>query len=313
MRILIGYDGSDCSNVAVDDLARAGLGDDVEARVMTVADVYPRLPDSSFEPVDRARLEQMSSVVRRAHELATSAMAEAKQTAAQGARRAAERFGSWKVEPVSCAGTPASSLLGEAGTWGADLIVVGSEGRGAFGRALLGSVSRNVVTHASCSVRVARLRKDRDATVDLPPRIVLGLDGSPNAAAALSAVALRKWPPGTEVRVVVALDVRLATVLPTMTHEFAWPEPIDPASQDWPKQAAEAAAKELERAGVKAVPAVREGDPKRVLIEESDQWPADCVFVGARGLSRIEGIVLGSVSSAVAARARCSVEVVRFE
>jgi nucleotide-binding universal stress UspA family protein len=313
MRILIGYDGSDCSNVAIDDLARAGLGEDVEARVMTIADVYPHLPESFFQAEQQAQLAQMTPVVRRAHELAMSAMTEAKETAAQGARRVGSRFPGWKVEPGFAAGTPASSLLGEAGTWGADLIVVGSEGRGAFGRALLGSVSRNVVTHASCSVRVARHRKDRDPTVDLPPRIVLGLDGSPNAAAALNAVALRKWPPGTEVRVLVALDVRLATVLPTMTHEFAWPVPIDRESQDWPKHAADAAAKELERAGVKAVPVVRDGDPKRVLIEESDEWPADCIVVGARGLSRIEGILLGSVSSAVAARARCSVEVVRFE
>jgi nucleotide-binding universal stress UspA family protein len=313
MRLLIGYDGSDCSNAAIDDLARAGLGDDVEARVMTVADVYPHLPESYFEPAERAKLEQMTPVVRRAHELAMTAMAEAKQTAAQGARRAAEQFPAWKVEPLFCAGTPASSLLGEASTWRADLIVVGSEGRGAFGRALLGSVSRNVVTHAACSVRVARQRKDRDATVNLPPRIVLGLDGSPNAAAALNAVSMRKWPPGTEVRVVVAMDLRLATVLPTMTHEFAWPVPIDQASQDWPKHAADAAAKELERVGIRATPVVREGDPKRVLIEESDQWPADCIVVGARGLSRVESILLGSVSSAVAARARCSVEVVRFE
>jgi nucleotide-binding universal stress UspA family protein len=281
MRILTGYDGSDCSNVAIDDLARAGLGDDVEARVMTVADVYPHVPDSFFEPAGRDQLAQMTPVVRRAHELAMAAMSEAKETAAQGAQRAASRFPRWKVEPMSCAGTPATSLVGEANTWGADLIVIGSHGRGAFGRALM--------------------------------RIVLGLDGSPNAAAALNAVALRKWPAGTEVRAVVALDVRLATVLPTMTHEFPWPAPTDRESQDWPRHAAESAVKELERAGLKAAPVVRDGDPKRVLIEESDQWPADCIVVGARGLSRIEGILLGSVSSSVAARARCSVEVVRFE
>ena len=313
MRILIGYDGSECANVAIDDLALAGLGDDVEARVMTVADVYPRLPESYFEKPDPAALQQMSPTVRRAHELAIAAMTEAKQTVSQGVQRLASKFPKWKVEPIACGGTPATSLLGEARTWGTDLIVIGSQGRGAIGRALLGSVSQTVVVHAGCSVRVARSRKGRDSTTNLPPRIVLGLDGSPNAAAALNAVSLRKWVAKTEVRVVVAMDIRLATVLPTMTHEFAWPVPIDQESQDWPVHAAQAAADELKRAGVDAMPVVKEGDPKRVLVEEADAWPADCIFVGARGLSRIEGILLGSVSSAVAARAHCSVEVVRFE
>jgi nucleotide-binding universal stress UspA family protein len=313
MRILIGYDGSECANEAIEDLALAGLGDDVAARVMTVADVYPRLPESYFEKPDPAALQQMSPTFRRAHELAIAAMNEAKQTVSQGVQRVAAKFPQWKVEPIACGGTPATSLIGEARTWGADLIVIGSQGRGAIGRALLGSVSQAVVTHAGCSVRVARSRQGRDATSSLPPRIVLGLDGSPNAAAALGAVAMRKWPAKTEVRVVVAMDIRLATVLPTMTHEFAWPVPIDQESQDWPIHAAQAAADELKRAGLDAMPVVKEGDPKRVLVEEADAWPADCIVVGARGLSRFEGMLLGSVSSAVAARAHCSVEVVRFE
>jgi nucleotide-binding universal stress UspA family protein len=313
MRILIGYDGSECANVAIDDLSLAGLGDDVAARVMTVADVYPRLPESYFEKPDPAALQQMPPTLRRAHELAIAAMTEAKQTVSQGVQRVTSTFPKWKVEPLACGGTPATSLIGEARTWGADLIVVGAEGRGAIARALLGSVSQAVVTHAPCSVRVARSRTGRDASANLPPRIVLGLDGSPNAAAALSAVSMRKWPAKTEVRVVVAMDIRLATVLPTMTHEFAWPVPIDQESQDWPAQAAQAAAHELERAGLAATPVVKEGDPKRVLVDEATAWPADCIFVGARGLSRLEGILLGSVSSTVAARAPCSVEVVRFE
>lgn len=313
MRILLAYDGSECANVAIDDLAHAGLGDEVEARVMSVADVYPRLPESFFESTDPAKLQQMSPSVRRAHELAMSAMAEAKQTAAEGAKRVASKFPAWKVHPLACPGTPATSLIAEAQSWDADLIVVGSQGRGAVGRALLGSVSQAVVTHATCSVRVARDRKDRDASAHVPPRLVLGLDGSPNAAAALNAVSMRTWPAGTEVRLVLVMDVRLATVLPTMTQDFSWPVPVDQESQDWPAHAAHAAAQELERAGLKATPVVKEGDPKRVLIDEAESWPADCIFVGARGLSRAQSILLGSVSSAVAARARCSVEVVRFE
>jgi nucleotide-binding universal stress UspA family protein len=58
--------------------------------------------------------------------------------------------------------------------------------------------------------------------------------------------------------------------------------------------------------------AVETGDPKRVLLKHAEEFGADCIFTGATGFSsRLERLVLGSVSSAVAARAQCSVEVVR--
>jgi nucleotide-binding universal stress UspA family protein len=53
------------------------------------------------------------------------------------------------------------------------------------------------------------------------------------------------------------------------------------------------------------------GDPKRILIDEAETWGADSIFIGSRGLSGWEKFLLGSVSSAVAVRAHCSVEVVR--
>lgn len=40
MKILIAYDGSDCAEAALVDLRRAGLPSEVEAVVLTVADVF---------------------------------------------------------------------------------------------------------------------------------------------------------------------------------------------------------------------------------------------------------------------------------
>ena len=68
---------------------------------------------------------------------------------------------------------------------------------------------------------------------------------------------------------------------------------------------------ELRDAGLKAMSSVRDGDPKRVLLAEAERWGADCIFVGAKGHTRLDKVLLGSVSAAVAARASCSVEVVR--
>ena len=73
----------------------------------------------------------------------------------------------------------------------------------------------------------------------------------------------------------------------------------------------ETVARELRESGLIVSTVVRDGDPKRVLLREAEYWAADCIFVGSQGLSRVERLVIGSVSSAIAARAHCSVDVVR--
>jgi nucleotide-binding universal stress UspA family protein len=70
------------------------------------------------------------------------------------------------VREEAVPGPPAMALLRRAGP--ADLVVVGSRGRGGFRSLLLGSVSHQVVTHAECPVVVVRPTR-RPGAVDLPP------------------------------------------------------------------------------------------------------------------------------------------------
>jgi nucleotide-binding universal stress UspA family protein len=140
---------------------------------------------------------------------------------------------------------------------------------------------------------------------------MIGMDTSDDSAAAISAVAQRTWPRETIVHLVTALDVRLATALPAM--ELPMVDVTvgeDPA--DWLEHAQELAAQELRAAGLAVTTLVKEGDPKHVLLEEAEAWHADSIFLGAKGTSRIERFILGSVSGALAARAHCSVEIIRF-
>lgn len=53
-------------------------------------------------------------------------------------------------------GDPGESIVSAAESEAADLIVVGTHGRGTIGRLFLGSVSEHVVRHAPCPVLVAR-------------------------------------------------------------------------------------------------------------------------------------------------------------
>jgi nucleotide-binding universal stress UspA family protein len=61
-------------------------------------------------------------------------------------------------------GDPAPTILSAASDHGADLIVTGSRGLGALDRLLLGSVARNVLVHAHCSVLVVRGADPRPST-----------------------------------------------------------------------------------------------------------------------------------------------------
>jgi len=54
------------------------------------------------------------------------------------------------------------------------------------------------------------------------------------------------------------------------------------------------------------------GSPKRVILDEAESWKPDLIVVGSHGYPTWERLLLGSVSQAVVAHAKCSVEVVRL-
>jgi nucleotide-binding universal stress UspA family protein len=143
-------------------------------------------------------------------------------------------------------------------------------------------------------------------------RIVLGVDGSTHSAVAVSAVASRAWPAGTEVKVVAVLDTKFWTAMANSgSSAWAWIGEGEDDGRSWAGRAVHKVVEELIEAGLAATPLVEEGDPKRVLVEEAERWEADCIIVGAKGHSGLERFLLGSVSAAVAGRAHCSVEVIR--
>jgi nucleotide-binding universal stress UspA family protein len=114
------------------------------------------------------------------------------------------------------------------------------------------------------------------------------------------------------VRLVTALDTSMSTALAfRRLPAVAGTTTKDVEASVSITQMVEPLAALLRSRGLTVSSVIKEGDPKRVLLDEAEQWEADCVFVGARGLSRIERFLLGSVSAAVAARSHCSVEVVR--
>src|SRR5262245_48759103 len=153
MKILIGYDGSECADAAIDALKRAGLPEKAEAQVFTVAEVWLPPPDPTQTEADSAK---MNAIVAPMYAKARRAVQEAENLANRGRGRVSSLFPSWSVTGVGTYGSPAWELVFAADKWQPDLIVVGSHGHSALGRFVLGSVSQVVLNAARCSVRIAR-------------------------------------------------------------------------------------------------------------------------------------------------------------
>jgi len=163
------------------------------------------------------------------------------------------------------------ALIREAEREQDTLIVVGSHGVGRMAGIALGSVATNVIHKAPCSVLVARKRSDV-----FPRKIVVGIDGSPESAAAYD--------------VAKQLAERFETELVSVVAHGG--EPVDRHLVD------------------PLVGHYREDlpdEPVRALVAASAD--ADLLIVGSRGLHGLKA--LGSVSEQVAHQARSSVLIVR--
>ncbi len=304
MKILIAYDGSRCAEAAIDDLARAGLPETGEALIASVAEIWlPPEGDSDNDPA-------LEKLVAHHREKGRRALAEVQTFVAHAESRARSILPGWTIETRATYGSPSWELLSIADEINPDLIIVGSQGQTALGRLLLGSISQKVVTEAKCSVRVARGRINVDES---PIRIAIGFDSSKGAQAAVGAVAQRNWPAGTEVQLVAVAD----GVHPTAIGRFVPPisraiDEVNNAERSWLEELASDSLEKLRAIGCAAELKVVDGNPKKKIIEEAEAWNADAIFLGANAFgSRLERFLIGSTSSAVAARAQCSVEVVR--
>ena len=307
MKILIGYDGSEGSDAALKDLKRSGLPSEADVLIMTLADVFVPPAD---EEVDSTFPRYVRDGIKCAHECARQKLEQASAVAKRTSEQVKKLFPMWHVDYEAQADSPAWALIRTADRWKPDLIIMGARGHSVFGgRLILGSISQRVLYEAPCSVRIARSSHN---TVDAPVRILIGVDQSPDSNAAVDAVCSRKWAPGSEVGLLTVVDTVMAiNADPSQPSAMKWIEVGEEKQWDQVRRIFEPTAQRLRDAGLHAEVLIRRGNPADQMLDEADTWGADCIFVGAKGTRGIDRLLLGSISSAVSARAHCSVEVVR--
>lgn len=204
---------------------------------------------------------------------------------------------------------------------GADLVVLGSRGRGGFVGRLLGSVSSALPAHAKCPTVVIPLccaPRLGEAGVELPPEklrscppeseiekaVLVGVDGSEQARMASLVAAEQALALGVPLHVLCAL--------PPFTGSLAWvPAPLDrealheeiddqlAAGRDWLRSHFPQLRIEVE---------LRDGAPVEVLANAAGR--AELTVLGTRGRGGFAGMLLGSTSQGVLQHAKGPVMVV---
>jgi len=145
MKILVGTDGSKCSERATHAVANRPWPAETLVRVISVQEpIFPagEMP-MAFDPA------LMEEVLERERRRAEDALKRAQQILSSAGLKLCD-------SSETLLGDPRTVLLDEAKSWGADLVMLGSHGLHGLDRVLLGSVSEAVAMHAHCSVEVIR-------------------------------------------------------------------------------------------------------------------------------------------------------------
>jgi len=193
-RIVVGVDSSAGARAALawalGEAARRGAALDV----VTVCPVDFRCSDP--DQLDRQRIDTVRADTQaRAREMLDEVLRAPDMTAQPGVAAV-------EVRVVVCSGAAAALLV--ARSVDADLLVVGSRGRGAVRSTVAGSVALHCAAQARCPVTVVHPR----ATEPTPrrPRVVVGLDDSGHGRSALAAAVAEAGPLGARVDAVVARE-----------------------------------------------------------------------------------------------------------
>lgn len=106
MKILIAYDGSACSDAALDDLKTAGFPHDVNAVVMSVAEVWLPPPPEGMSISEYARNLRSHPQAFKAWQTHAKEITEAEGLAKEAESRLRRNFPTWQIKSEATYGSP---------------------------------------------------------------------------------------------------------------------------------------------------------------------------------------------------------------
>jgi nucleotide-binding universal stress UspA family protein len=143
-------------------------------------------------------------------------------------------------------------------------------------------------------------------------KILIAVDDSPHAQAAVAWVKSMRWPAGTSMRVLSVMRPQVSAV----SEVYVPAAPYEQAMWDEQHRHHETLAMEARRSlqapGLTIDAQVLVGDPRVAIVDEARATNADLVVVGSHGRSGIAKLLMGSVAAHVVTHAPCSVVVIKL-
>jgi len=189
-------------------------------------------------------------------------------------------------------GRPAARLAALAAEEGAELLVVGSRGRGRLGSAVLGSVSRELVALATCPVLVVPpgstgIRREAGSNGS-GASIVCGVDGSPESRLASRKAADLARRLGDQLVVTHVYRRRRGRPAIALTERENAQTRLDTAAAALPP-------------AVTADLRLRRGHPASEVCRVAEEERAEMIVVGSRARGSVPGLFSGSLAGDLAA------------
>ena len=215
-----------------------------------------------------------------------------------------------RATPIAESGDPQATIIDQALSKKADLIVMGTHGRRGFKRLLLGSVTEAVLREAPCPVLTVPPHAPASVSETVTfKRILCPIDFSPSALQALGfALDLARQADG---RVTLLHVVEwLAEEEPRASAHFNVPEYRRYMVEDAQERLRNLVAEES-RAWVEIDDVVVFGRAYREILRAAESKPADLIVMGAQGRGGIGLALFGSTTQQVVRGAMCPVLTVR--
>ena len=152
-KYLIALDDSECSEATIQELLKRKWPAKPFFKVISVVEPLPFQAYTGLGPWEGAGSEEYVQLVNKTLEAEQSI---AKKVVANAVSRLQQQFADADVTGEVFEGYAKDRILSVAKDWPADLVILGSHGRGGFMEFVLGSVSKATSIHASCSVLVVR-------------------------------------------------------------------------------------------------------------------------------------------------------------